>query len=41
MILKTLGSALLAAGLLASATLAQAETVRWTRMCSTPEPTLY
>ena len=31
MILKTLGTALLAAGLLSTVTLAQAETVRWTR----------
>ena len=31
MLLKTLGSALLAAGLLSGATLAQAETVRWAR----------
>lgn len=31
MLLKTLGSALLAAGLLSAATLAQAETVRWAR----------
>ena len=31
MILKTLGTALLAAGLLTSAALVQAETVRWSR----------